>query len=113
MPTLKELRLSRRLTLLAVSKETGISFSALNKYENGMTTINAKNKKKLEEYFGEEFTTIPPLTYRNYKQTLETLDAAKQLIKVLNNRVTYYENFVNTLHEDLSLMLQDMRPLGK
>ena len=112
MPTLKELRLSRRLTLLAISLGTGISLSALSKYENGMSAINAKNKKKLEEYFGEEFTIIPPLTYKNYKQTLETLESAKQLIRIQNNRLNYYENFIKTLYEDLGVIITDTRPIS-
>lgn len=112
MPTLKELRLSKKLTLLAISQETGISLSALSKYENGMTAISEKNRKKLEEYFGEEFTVIPPLTYKNYKQALETLEAAKQLIRIQNNRLNYYENFIKTLHEDLSVIITDTRPIS-
>lgn len=112
MPTLKELRLSRKLTLLDVSQKTGISFSALSKYENGMTTVNEKTKKKLEEYFGEEFTVVPPLTYKNYKEALETLEAAKQLIKVQNNRLNYYENFIKTLYEDLGIIITDARPIS-
>lgn len=112
MPTLKELRLNKGLTLQVVSQETGISISALSKYENGMTAVSADIKNILERYFGEEFTTIPPLTYKNYKEALETLEAAKQLIKVQSNRLNYYENFIKTLHEDLGIIITDARPIS-
>lgn len=113
MPTLKELRIKNKKTLKEVSRHIGISFSSLCKIENGMCKLDNKLKNKLREYYQEDFEVPLPLSYTDYKRTVECLDAAKQLIKILNNRVTYYENFINTLHEDLGLMLQDIRPLGK
>lgn len=52
MNNLKLLRKKKRLTLMKLSKELGLSDSALSNYENGKREISIGKAKRLAEYFG-------------------------------------------------------------
>lgn len=113
MKTLKELRKERKLTLKEVVEKSniGISYSALSKYENGMSKLPPDIAHMLKNFFQEDFVEIPAMTYLEYKKTKEQLQTAKQLIKVLQNRVVYYESFLSNLAEDVTDLLGNIRPI--
>jgi transcriptional regulator with XRE-family HTH domain len=115
MLTLKELRIKRKLTLKQVIEKSGIgiSYSALSKYENGMAKLPPDVANKLKEFFQEDFVEIPAISYLDYKKTKEQLQMAKQMIKVLQNRVNYYEGFLGSLAEDITDLLGEIRPINR
>lgn len=115
MLTLKELRKKRKLTLKEVVEKSniGISYSALSKYENGMSKLPPDVAHKLKEFFQEDFVDIPAISYLDYKKTKEELQRAKQIIKVLQNRVTYCESFLGNLVEDIIELLGEVKPINR
>lgn len=48
---IKELRLSKEMTIMDLSKATGISKSSISRWENGQSDINGRNLIILAEYF--------------------------------------------------------------
>lgn len=56
--TLKELRMSRGLSVQKLAKELGVSYSALYNWEHGYANPTEKLHTKLISFFGETPTDI-------------------------------------------------------
>jgi transcriptional regulator with XRE-family HTH domain len=94
---LKLCRYTQHITLSELSRRTGLSFSQLKKWENGLSMPSASGLKKLAAYYGisvsifltgltEEMmlarSDIPlhiKLKYTRYKEGLTTKECARQM----------------------------------
>jgi len=49
---MSQIRISKGLTAVEVSKDLNISVSSYNKYEQGIRCPREKNRKKIADYYG-------------------------------------------------------------
>ena len=63
----KDLRKKKNLTQRDIAKETGISFSMITKYEQGLNTPSIENLRKLADFFGVSISEfVVPKTKKEF-----------------------------------------------
>ena len=64
---IKDLRKKKNLTQRELAKETGISFSMITKYEQGLNTPSIENLRKLADFFGGSISEfVVPKTKKEF-----------------------------------------------
>ena len=64
---IKDLRKKKNLTQRELAKETGISFSMITKYEQGLNTPSIENLRKLADFFGVSISEfVVPKTKKEF-----------------------------------------------